>query len=379
MQRMREEIWNNDDDSDDDNGRAQVDSDDDGLADSLRMAYDDEEVDDSMLGRGQHPGRRAGIRISDLVEAGSDDVEDEALEEEHQAGEEGGEREEREEEEHRQEGEMGEEEDDVDGVEEDDEGAEEYMYLQGDLPDGDEAGQLAFDPLALGLKEINNLAHFSVSSHKPGNGVEELLNDDLDKFWQSDGPQPHLLTIHFLRRVEICAIRLFVDYTQDESYTPTSLALSAGTGHHDLIEFSTLVLSRPVGWQEINLSGVGGGVDGNSLCCWIVQVRVRENHQNGKDTHIRGIKLYGIDENAIVPGPMAPPMANMAMAGGGLDELTRLKMQALQQQQMHGVSPMLDPNDYIFEQLLMQSPERLAGQSDRSGTKSTFFRDMEIR
>jgi anaphase-promoting complex subunit 10 len=41
-----------------------------------------------------------------------------------------------------------------------------------------------FDPMAMGLKEINNLAHFGVSSHKPGNGVEELLSDDLDKFWQ---------------------------------------------------------------------------------------------------------------------------------------------------------------------------------------------------
>jgi anaphase-promoting complex subunit 10 len=36
----------------------------------------------------------------------------------------------------------------------------------------------------MGLKEINNLAHFGVSSHKPGNGVEELLSDDLDKYWQ---------------------------------------------------------------------------------------------------------------------------------------------------------------------------------------------------
>jgi anaphase-promoting complex subunit 10 len=41
-----------------------------------------------------------------------------------------------------------------------------------------------FDPVSLGLKEINNLAHFGVSSHKPGNGVRELLSDDIDKYWQ---------------------------------------------------------------------------------------------------------------------------------------------------------------------------------------------------
>lgn len=41
-----------------------------------------------------------------------------------------------------------------------------------------------FDPSEMGLKEINNLAHFGVSSHKPGSGVKELLSEDLDKYWQ---------------------------------------------------------------------------------------------------------------------------------------------------------------------------------------------------
>jgi anaphase-promoting complex subunit 10 len=48
----------------------------------------------------------------------------------------------------------------------------------------DELPDHAFNPAALGLKEINNLAHFGVSSHRPGNGVAELLSDDLDKYWQ---------------------------------------------------------------------------------------------------------------------------------------------------------------------------------------------------
>lgn len=48
----------------------------------------------------------------------------------------------------------------------------------------DELEGHVFNPAALGLKEINNLAHFGVSSHRPGNGVSELLSDDLDKYWQ---------------------------------------------------------------------------------------------------------------------------------------------------------------------------------------------------
>ncbi|KAK1761527.1 anaphase-promoting complex subunit 10 [Echria macrotheca] len=180
---------------------------------------------------------------------------------------------------------------DLDDVQEDEEHDEQI--------DSDEPMQApAFDPTATGLKEINNLAHFGVSSHKPGNGVDELLSDDLDKYWQSDGAQPHLLTIHFVRRVEIRSIRFYVDYNQDESYTPTHIVFYAGTGNHDLIQFAEVPLSNPVGWQDVPIADCGGGPDGHSLCCWLVQMHVKENHQNGKDTHIRGIKIFALDESA---------------------------------------------------------------------------------
>jgi hypothetical protein len=35
-----------------------------------------------------------------------------------------------------------------------------------------------------GLKEIGNLASWTVSTFKPGNGVEALRDDDTNKFWQ---------------------------------------------------------------------------------------------------------------------------------------------------------------------------------------------------
>ena len=97
--------------------------------------------------------------------------------------------------------------------------------------------------------------------------------------------------------MEIRAVRFYVDYNQDESYTPTFVVFSAGTGHHDLIEFATMPLANPVGWQDVDLSEVGGGDDGRSLCCYIVQMQIKENHQNGKDTHIRGLKIYALDEH----------------------------------------------------------------------------------
>lgn len=115
---------------------------------------------------------------------------------------------------------------------------------------------------------------------------------------RSDGPQPHHLNIHFSRLVSILSIRLFLDFESDESYTPTRIQLLAGTGYHDLISFSDLNFAQPKGWIDVNLEGVGGGDDGKTLKAFLVQVKVMENHQNGKDTHVRGLKIYARDEKA---------------------------------------------------------------------------------
>ena len=178
--------------------------------------------------------------------------------------------------------------------------------------------------------------------------------------------QPHRLTIHFLRRVEIRHIRFYVDYNLDESYTPTFVTFSAGTGHHDLIEFATMPLTNPVGWQEVDLSDVGGGDDGKSLCCWIVQMQVKENHQNGKDTHIRAIKLYALDENA-----------NIGNDDNTLNDISDLIDDAAAQQSRGG------PRDDEHADLLrlLQSPRKFGGGGSGSGGLGLpdFMREPEIR
>ncbi|ORY64144.1 anaphase-promoting complex, subunit 10-domain-containing protein [Pseudomassariella vexata] len=192
---------------------------------------------------------------------------------------------------------------DVDDEDDGNENGEEVEDEDGE--DGQEAEDEAdvqeedppFDPASVGLKEISNLASFTVSSYKPGCGVKELRDDDVNQFWQSDGPQPHRLNIHFIKRVEIRALRLYLDYEHDESYTPTKIQITAGTGPNLTIPFTTLELNMPKGWIDIPIAGAGGGPDGNSLCCWFVRVVVLENHQNGKDTHIRGIKVYALDDS----------------------------------------------------------------------------------
>ncbi|KAI9764782.1 MAG: anaphase promoting complex subunit doc1 [Geoglossum simile] len=194
-----------------------------------------------------------------------------------------------------------------------------------------------------GLKEIGNLASWTVSTAKPGCGVEALRDEDVNLFWQSDGPQPHLLNIHFFKRVSIVAIRLYLDWENDESYTPTKMSLLAGTGYHDLVEFRELSFEQPRGWININLSGVGGGGGaegggkgkrkgkgagssgggeaGAVLRAWLVQVKVSENHQNGKDTHVRGLQIFAREEGDEGEEGGAREEWGAVGLGGGEDEL----------------------------------------------------------
>ena len=55
-------------------------------------------------------------------------------------------------------------------------------------------------PIDKTLVEIGAQAVWSVTSAKAGNGVELLRDDKEDTYWQSDGPQPHLISIQFQKK-----------------------------------------------------------------------------------------------------------------------------------------------------------------------------------
>lgn len=160
-----------------------------------------------------------------------------------------------------------------------------------------------------GLKEISSLASWTVSSSKSGCGVAALRSLDANQFWQSDGPQPHYLTVHFFKLVSIVHMRIYLDFENDESYTPTKMQFWAGMGIHDLQEFAEMTFEQPKGWIDVDFSKVGavpeglperpdGDIDWSLrpvLRAFLVQVRIIENHQNGKDTHLRGLQIFSID------------------------------------------------------------------------------------
>ncbi|KAJ9476490.1 Anaphase-promoting complex subunit DOC1 [Pseudozyma hubeiensis] len=177
--------------------------------------------------------------------------------------------------------------------------------------------------------------HWTLSSYKPGSGVSELRSADLTKLWQSDGNQPHLINIQFARRTCVTHLSIFLDVKQDDSYTPTRIAVKAGTNYHDLTLVRQRTFDAPQGWKHFNMTpgsadavtveededgaegeeeddmtearGDGGkGREGGGeeddddeegesegIKVWLIQICILANHLNGKDTHIRRLVVFG--------------------------------------------------------------------------------------
>jgi len=151
---------------------------------------------------------------------------------------------------------------------------------------------------------LGDLGLWSVSSAKPGFGVENLRDDSVHTLWQSEGPQPHFIRIEFPKRTIVTQISIFVDVTLDDSYTPCKLSISLGTFKQDLQVVKMIELINPRGWHHIRLvdreeeepgddedsddSDSGFAPKGH-----LFQVAILANHLNGKDTHIRCLKILG--------------------------------------------------------------------------------------
>lgn len=176
------------------------------------------------------------------------------------------------------------------------------------------------------VREIGKSAQWSLSTAKPGNGVDQLRDSSLDTYWQSDGLQPHYINIQFPRRQTVSAIALYMDFNLDESYTPKKMKVRVGTTFHNLEEVRVVDVKEPIGWVTIPLwrkwgedvldpiLDPEGEMDEDDeqqqqegrrkkrhVPVWkrkpmrthFVQLGITSMHQNGRDTHIRQVKIFG--------------------------------------------------------------------------------------
>lgn len=84
-------------------------------------------------------------------------------------------------------------------------------------------------------------------------GVDLLRDGRDDTYWQSDGVQPHLITLQFQKKVWVAGIALQTDYKLDESYTPHRISIKAGSCWSDLREIRSVDLVEPQGWVLVPL------------------------------------------------------------------------------------------------------------------------------
>ncbi|KAF9192858.1 Anaphase-promoting complex subunit 10 [Haplosporangium sp. Z 767] len=138
--------------------------------------------------------------------------------------------------------------------------------------------------------EIGRLATWSVSTAKMGHGLHMLRDNNLETYWQSDGPQPHLVNMQFEKKTPVQQVSFYNDYRQDESYTPLKVSIRGGTTHNDLKELACVDVEEITGWVNINLEDAPSS--GRAPRVFLLQLAILSNHLGGRDTHIRQLKLF---------------------------------------------------------------------------------------
>ncbi|SPC63610.1 related to anaphase promoting complex subunit 10 [Ustilago sp. UG-2017b] len=157
---------------------------------------------------------------------------------------------------------------------------------------------------------------WTLSSYKPGSGVPELRSPDLTKLWQSDGNQPHLINIQFSRRTCVTHLSIYLDVKQDDSYTPTRVAVKAGTNYHDLTMVRQRTFDSPQGWKHFSMTP-GGAVDS------VASEEDEEADGEGEGGRGRRRRRMEVSRTALEPG-----------ANGG--NVTLAQLLSLQEQAQNG-------------------------------------------
>jgi len=62
------------------------------------------------------------------------------------------------------------------------------------------------------VNEIGEDAVWTLSTAKAGNGVQQLRDNNMQTFWQSDGLQPHLITLEFNKQANCPLAECFLSF-----------------------------------------------------------------------------------------------------------------------------------------------------------------------
>lgn len=95
---------------------------------------------------------------------------------------------------------------------------------------------------------------------------------------------------------------VYTDYKLDESYTPSRISVRSGTNFNDLQEIEVIDLNEPAGWVVIPLKDLNERL----VRAFMIQIAVIGNHQQGRDTHLRQIKVHSpVEERPVTTADYA--------------------------------------------------------------------------
>ena len=151
-------------------------------------------------------------------------------------------------------------------------------------------------------RDISSQGIWTLSSAKIGFGIQQLREDSLSTYWQSDGSQPHTVTVYFPRKAYVSEFCVYLDFKSDESYTPSKLSILIGNATSDMREVQNVELEEPTGWFNFALGKQSSGFTAPVKTHYI-QLVILQNQHNGRDTHIRNMKILGLREESVIAFP----------------------------------------------------------------------------
>jgi anaphase-promoting complex subunit 10 len=80
-----------------------------------------------------------------------------------------------------------------------------------------------------------------------------------------------------------------LDSGQDESYCPRNLVVQIGDHVTMLFDYASVKLDDPQGWIEMDLRN-----GEKPLQCFTLRLLIMSNNQNGKDSRVRAIRVFGL-------------------------------------------------------------------------------------
>jgi anaphase-promoting complex subunit 10 len=102
----------------------------------------------------------------------------------------------------------------------------------------------------------------------------------------------NLYKIIFRQRQTVVGVLLYADYKCDESYTPSRISILVGSASNDLRTVAEETINEPRGWIELKLQNELGG----PMRTWMIQIVIKQNHQSGRDSHLRQVLVLGPED-----------------------------------------------------------------------------------